>query len=158
LLQTVFQTVIIRCDRSRRCEFAFPNAPGFLPPAATRLIQHHLLVQSRSQPLPRLGSRVRIPSPAPILLKKISCIEGSCAGRLHRLCVGVHMVSTAADGDTTRRLQLASVEAPSCKPGFEWINWPALRCANRRLDRRPTGSTATSLARRNARWRNSSWS
>ena len=66
------------------------------------------------------------------------------------------MVSTAADGDTIRRLGLASVEGPGCKHNLEPINWPALRGAIGRLDRHPTGSTATSLAPRNARLRNSS--
>jgi hypothetical protein len=67
--------------------------------------------------LPRLGSRVRIPSPAPNLFKEFSWIRG---GRREGGFIvferGVHMVSTAADVDTTRRRRFASLEAPSCKP------------------------------------------
>ena len=49
---------------------------------------------------------------------------------------GVHMVSTAPDADTTRRLGLARVEAPPVSL-FEPTNWPAPRCANRATRPRP---------------------
>jgi hypothetical protein len=90
-------------------------------------------------------------------IKEISWIrEGRHKAAFLSLSVGVHMVSTVADVDTTRRFRLASPEAPVASLfRADQLARIAL-CQSGDSTGAPTGSTAASLAPKNARLRNSS--